>query len=52
VLRAVQNPVIKERLDGLAFEPTAAPLRESADYVRDEVAKWAKVVRDTGAKPD
>jgi tripartite-type tricarboxylate transporter receptor subunit TctC len=52
VLRAVRNPDIKERLDGLAFEPTAAPLRESADYVRAEVAKWAKVVRDTGAKPD
>lgn len=52
VLRAVKSPVIKERLDGLAFEPTAAPLRESADYVQDEVAKWAKVVRDTGAKPD
>ena len=52
LLRAVKNPTIKERLDGLAFEATAAPLRESADYVRDEVAKWAKVVRDTGAKPE
>ena len=52
VLRAVQNATIKERLDSLAFEPTAAPLKESADYVRSEVAKWAKVVRDTGAKPD
>jgi tripartite-type tricarboxylate transporter receptor subunit TctC len=52
VLRAVKNPTIRERLDALAFEPTAAPLRESADYVRDEVAKWAKVVRDTGAKAE
>jgi tripartite-type tricarboxylate transporter receptor subunit TctC len=52
LLRAVKTPTIKERLDGLAFEATAAPLRESADYVRDEVAKWAKVVRDTGAKPE
>jgi tripartite-type tricarboxylate transporter receptor subunit TctC len=52
LLRAVKNPTIKERLDGLAFEATAAPLRESADYVRDEVEKWAKVVRDTGAKPE
>jgi tripartite-type tricarboxylate transporter receptor subunit TctC len=52
VVRAVRSPDLKERLDALAFEPTAAPLKESADYVRAEVVKWAKVVRDTGAKPD
>ena len=52
VLRAVKNPTIKERLDGLAFEPTAAPLRETADYVRAEVEKWAKVVKETGARAD
>ena len=52
VLRAVQSPDVKQRLDALAFEATAAPLRETADYVRAEIAKWAKVVRETGAKPD
>jgi tripartite-type tricarboxylate transporter receptor subunit TctC len=52
VLRAVQSPDVRERLDALAFEPTAAPLRETADYVRAELVKWAKVVRDTGAKLD
>ena len=31
---------------------TAAPLRETSDYVRGEVAKWAKVVKETGAKVD
>jgi tripartite-type tricarboxylate transporter receptor subunit TctC len=50
ILKAV--PELRERLDGLAFEPTAAPLRETADYVRAEVAKWAKVVKETGAKAD
>ena len=52
VLKAVQSPDIKQRLDTLAFDPTAAPLRETADYVRAEVAKWAKVVKETGAKVD
>ncbi len=52
VLRAVQSPDLKERLDTLAFEVTAAPLRQTSDYVRSELVKWAKVVRDTGAKPD
>ena len=52
VLRVVQSPDLKERLDTLAFEVTAAPLRQTSDYVRSELVKWAKVVRDTGAKPD
>jgi tripartite-type tricarboxylate transporter receptor subunit TctC len=45
-------PELRERLDGLAFEPTAAPLKETADYVRAEVEKWARVVKETGAKAD
>src|SRR5213075_2814832 len=44
ILKAV--PELKERLDGLAFEPTAAPLKETADYVRVEVEKWARVVKE------
>jgi tripartite-type tricarboxylate transporter receptor subunit TctC len=52
VLKAVQNPEMRERLDALAFEVTAAPLDETSSYVRSEVAKWAKVVKDTGAKVD
>jgi tripartite-type tricarboxylate transporter receptor subunit TctC len=52
VLRAVKTDDMKQRLEGLAFEVTAAPLRETADYVRAEVAKWAKVVRETGAKAE
>jgi tripartite-type tricarboxylate transporter receptor subunit TctC len=52
VLRAVHADDLKQKLDGLAFEVTAAPLRESADYVRAEVAKWGQVVRATGAKAE
>ena len=50
VLRAVQVPEVRERLEALTFEITAAPLKPTADYVRAELVKWAKVVRDTGAK--
>jgi tripartite-type tricarboxylate transporter receptor subunit TctC len=45
-------PDLRARLDGLAFEPTAAPLRETADYVRVEVDKWRRVVKETGATAD
>ena len=52
VLKAVQNPEMKQRMDALAFEVTAAPLADTQNYVRSEVAKWAKVVKETGAKVD
>ena len=52
VLKALEAPDLKQRLDALAFEPTAQPLAETAAYVRNEIAKWRQVVKDTGAKPD
>ena len=52
LLKSVQSAEIRARLDALAFDSTAAPLKPTADYVRSEVAKWAKVVRDTGAKAE
>ena len=52
VLKAVQSPDLKKRLDALAFEITAAPLDKTRGYLRSEVVKWGKVVRETGAKVD
>jgi tripartite-type tricarboxylate transporter receptor subunit TctC len=52
LLAAVRSPEAKERLEALAFEITAAPLAETATYVKSELVKWGKVVRETGAKVD
>jgi tripartite-type tricarboxylate transporter receptor subunit TctC len=52
VLKSIQDPELRQRLDALAFDPTAAPLAPTAEYVRSEVGKWAKVVRETGAKAE
>jgi tripartite-type tricarboxylate transporter receptor subunit TctC len=52
IVRAANSPDVKQRLEAVAFDVTAAPLGETAAYVRGEVAKWAKVVRETGAKVD
>ena len=52
LVRAAQSAEIRERMEALAFDVTAAPLSDTAAYVKSEVAKWAKVVRDTGAKVD
>jgi tripartite-type tricarboxylate transporter receptor subunit TctC len=52
VLKAVQAPDFRQRLDAAGFEPTAAPLRDTAAYLSSELTKWAQVVRDTGARVD
>ena len=52
IVRAANDPDIKERMEALAFDVTAAPLGETAAYVKSELAKWGKVVREVGAKVD
>src|SRR3954452_12496807 len=41
LLKAVASEDLRTRLDALAFDATAAPLAQTAQYVREEVAKWA-----------
>jgi tripartite-type tricarboxylate transporter receptor subunit TctC len=49
---AIQSTDFRERLDALAFDPMGGSPQQVADYVKAEVVKWGKVVRDTGARPD
>ena len=44
------RPEIRERLEALGFEPVGGTPARFAAYVQEEVAKWAKVVKETGAK--
>jgi tripartite-type tricarboxylate transporter receptor subunit TctC len=50
--RAMQAPDVKERIESFAFDLVGGSPQQTADYVRAEVKKWGKVVRDTGAKAD
>jgi tripartite-type tricarboxylate transporter receptor subunit TctC len=52
IVRIAGEAEMRKRFETVAFDVTAAPLAETATYVRSEVTKWAKVVRDTGAKVD
>ena len=52
VNRAIRSPDVRERLDAQAFDPVGGSQKQFADYVKAEIAKWGKVVRATGAKPD
>ena len=52
LIKVANDPLIKERLEAAAFEVTAQPLQQTAAYVKSEVAKWARVIRETGAKSE
>ena len=43
---------IKERLASLGAEPSPMSPDEFARFVQDEIAKWGKVVKESGAKID
>jgi tripartite-type tricarboxylate transporter receptor subunit TctC len=43
-------PDTRERLASLAFDPVGGTPESFAAYLRTEVGKWAKVIRETGAK--
>ena len=50
--KIMQSADIRERLDVLTFDPVGGTSEQFRDYLKLEIAKWGKVVRDTGAKPD
>ena len=43
---------VKERLAGLGAEPQPMTPDDFGKFVRDDIAKWSKVVRESGAKID
>ena len=43
---------VKARLDFLGLEPQPLSPKEFSDYVRSEVAKWAKIIKTTGIKAE
>ena len=48
--RVLQLPDVRERFEGLAFDAVGGSPRDFAEYLHTEVAHWAVVVRETGAK--
>ncbi len=46
------NPLVKERLFSQGYEVVANSRAEFAQYIRDEIAKWAKVVKEAGIRAD
>ena len=53
VLRSLSQPAILQRFTDVGWEPAAENSPAwFADYIKREIAKWAQVVKETGAKVD
>ncbi|SPR98329.1 Bug family tripartite tricarboxylate transporter substrate binding protein [Cupriavidus taiwanensis] len=52
VAKALNAPAVRERLQAQGAEPVGNTPEQFAAFIRAETAKWAKVVRDSGAKVD
>jgi tripartite-type tricarboxylate transporter receptor subunit TctC len=52
VSKIVRLPDIRDKLIGLGAEPALSTPAEFADLIKSELVKWAKVVKDSGAKLD
>jgi tripartite-type tricarboxylate transporter receptor subunit TctC len=52
ILKAIKSPDYRQRLAVDAVELTGSTPEQFRDHIRTELVKWAKVVKDSGAKLD
>ena len=52
VLKIVNSPELKERLKAEGSDPVGSSPEQFAAFLRSEVAKWAKVIKIAGVRPE
>lgn len=52
IVRVVNQPDVARQLSALGADPAVSTPQQFAEFIRSETAKWAKVVKDSGAKID
>jgi tripartite-type tricarboxylate transporter receptor subunit TctC len=52
VVAALGNPEMQKQLSAQGAEPIGNSPQEFAGFIRSEVAKWAKAIKDSGAKAE
>ena len=52
MVKVVKLPEIRDRLIAMGYRPIANTTDEFDAFIRAEIAKWAKVIKDSGARLD
>ena len=52
IVRIISTPEMKERLASLAFTPVGGTREQFAGFIKSEIARWGKAVRESGAKAE
>ena len=52
VARIIALPAVRQQWAGLGAEPLNTTPEHFAAFLRNDIAKWQKVIRDSGAKMD
>jgi tripartite-type tricarboxylate transporter receptor subunit TctC len=50
--KGLESPAMKERLKGQGLEPLAASPEESARFIKADIARWLRVIRAAGIRPE
>ena len=48
--KILRSADFQAKLAGVGFEPVGGSTKEAAEYLKTELSKWAKVVKETGTK--
>lgn len=52
IVKVLQMPDVKERLSSLGADPVGNTPEQFATFIQAEIKKWAKVIKDSGARVD
>jgi tripartite-type tricarboxylate transporter receptor subunit TctC len=52
VVKALKNPEMQKQLSAQGADPIGNSPQEFAAFIHAEIAKWAQVIKTSGAKPE
>ena len=51
-VKVLADAALREKLADQGFEPVGGTPEEFGAYIKSEIAKWGKVIRDAGIQPE
>jgi tripartite-type tricarboxylate transporter receptor subunit TctC len=52
IIEAMREPELRGRMASVGFEPIGSTPSEFGEFLRNDVARWAKVLKESGAPVD